>query len=149
MTGTKAFDLKDALVTRFKADTTIGAMTPPVDITYGFEGHVDELPRYAVQVGEIQWDSEDDVTLGNHRRDERFYIVLVLHSHVPGDTQPEANARIESLMQAVEASIRDPRWSGIANVISSGFVPQYLAEGADAEGRGAILLSRIYVAARI
>ena len=146
-----AFDVKDALVTKISANATLLAIPDFTadNVFYGFSGRPEEFPRLAVQIGEISWESERDVTLGGLKRDEAFYITLAIHSHVPGDTQQVANGRVKAMAQAIEILVRDPRWSQVAHVIMSGFVPQYLAEGTDAEGRGAILMARVYVTARI
>jgi len=147
---TTAFDVKDAVKAALDADATLSAMANPIcAITYGFDGRPDELPRLSVQVGEIVWDFERPITIGNRKRDEEYSIPLLIQSHVPGDTQKDANNRVKAVMQAMENIFRNERWSGVAGVWSSGIVPQQLAEGTDAEGRGAILLLRLYVTARI
>lgn len=149
--GTKAFDIKDALIVTLRTNAALLAIPhfSADNVTYGFMGRPEELPRLAIEVGEIVWDEERAISLGAARRDETFAVALIMHSHVPGDKQEDANARIKALMQAVETAIRPPRWSGISNIISSGFVPSNLAEGTDPEGRGALFFGKVYITARI
>lgn len=149
MTGTVAFDIKDALKVLLDNDVTLNAMDPKPQIDYGFDGKASEMPRFSIQIGEIFWEDESSTALGAHRRDEKFNMAILIQSHGPGDSQKEANDRVEAAMQAIEMIVRDERWSGITGVYGSGIVPQYLMEGTDAEGRASILLLRLVISARI
>lgn len=150
MAGTTAFDVKAALFNLLSANATLLAMTnPSCDVTYGFGGKPDELPRLTVQVGEIVWDSEESTALGARKVDEKYSIAILIQSHNPGDDQTDANGRVKAVMQVIESLVRDERWSSPVSIWASGLVPQYVAEGTDPEGRGAILLLRLYISARI
>lgn len=148
MAGTFAFDAKQALVDKIKADTTnFGDLVTADAIWYGYQGAAHERPREVVWIGEIEWDYEVGVGIGYQRRDEQFRIMITIESHVPGDTQEQANARVETRMQALEALLRNPRALGLS-IMEHELKPQLLGEGADSEGRGAILVLSLQVKAR-
>jgi len=148
MAGTLAFDVKAALVNLFKADAGMQALVPPDDITYGLGGFgAGERPRLLIWVGEIEWDDEVSIALGAQRRDEFFRIMITIESANEGDTQEEANNRVEAVMQAIEVLIRDPRWSGLP-LKQSQLKPQMLGEASSNTGRAAILILSLQVQAR-
>lgn len=147
--GTTAFDAKAALVTLLNTAVDEDESLAGVDIWYSYQGVSMEMPREVVWLGEIDWLSETGDSLGALHRVEEYEIVLTVEVHRPGDTQEEANARIEILFQAVETLLRQRNPLGLPNIQSCGIKPKLLGEGRDADGRGAILVSKIRVRARI
>lgn len=144
MAGTLAFDSKLALYNLIRTAPAF------VDcgVYYGYPPRTDEAERSLVWVGEIEWESEESVAMGNLRRDEIFRIVVTIEEHWPGDSQIDANARAETHLQALEALIRPKNALGISGPISVGLVPQLLGEGQDTQGRGALLVTVVRVHAR-
>lgn len=156
MPGTFAFDVKDALVTALRADATLaGIITHPEiggvvdeDISYGYgPWGPNGRPRLMIWVGEIEWDDEASVGLGMSRRDEMFRIMVTTESWVPGDTQIQANNRVQSMMKAIEALVRNPRWSGLG-IVHSELKPLMLGETLSDQGRAAVLIMSLHVRAR-
>jgi len=153
MAGTLAFDFKDAFIAALQADSTLAPMmidpAHPLEVWYGDLSSAGEFrPRLLIMVGEIQWYDERAIALGGLRRDEYFQVLVTIESHVPGDTQKEANDRVEALMQAVEHILKDPRASGLPLAYSE-LKPQMLAEGPDGnDGRGAVLVLAVDCSAR-
>jgi hypothetical protein len=99
-------------------------------------------------VGEIEWDYEQPGALGWLEREEQYRILLTIECHRPGDTQVDANHRVRDIMHAVETLMRQRNPLGIPNTQSVGIAPQLLGEGADSDGRGAILVTSILVRVR-
>ena len=150
MAGTYAFDIKTALVAMLKADAGMLAVMEnnPDAITYGYGNFgAGERPRLTVWVGEIEWDDEQAIALGGARRDELFRIMITIESAVEGDTQEEANDRVEAIMKVIEALVRNPRWSGLGDVRSE-LKPQMLGEAPGNTGRMAMLILSLQVKAR-
>lgn len=148
MAGTLAFDVKDALVDKLKLEPALAAMAADEAITYGYGVFgAGGRPRQSIWVGEIEWDDEVSVGLGQSRRDEFFRIMLTIECVFPGDTQKEANYRARDLMKVVEAMVRNPRWSGLS-VVESELKPQLLGEGPGDNGRAAMLIMSLHVRAR-
>jgi len=147
--GTTAFDAKAALVTLLNGAADPGEPLAGVDIWYSYQGASMEMPREVVWLGEVDWIDETAVSLGAMKRVEEYEIVLTVEVHRPGDTQEEANARIKSMFQAVEALLRQRNPLGLPDIESCGIKPKIWGEGRDADGRGAILVSKIRVRARI
>ena len=147
--GTTAFDAKASLFTLFSTAIGDGESLAGVDIWYSYNGASTEMPREVVWLGEVDWLDETDESLGAMHRVEEYEIVLTVEVHRPGDTQEEANARTEELFQAVEGLLRQRNPLGLPNIQSCGIKPKVLGEGRDADGRGAILVSKIRVRARI
>lgn len=142
MTGTTALDAKDALYDLLDA-------TFDFDVWYGYQGQSQEMPRELAWVGEIEWEYDRPESVGNMSRDEEYKILLTFEVHRPGDTQREANLRVEEMMQATQGLLRQRNPLGIPNVLSIGIEPRLLGEGQDADGRGAILVTSVRIRARI
>lgn len=144
MSGTTAFLAKD----RLKALLDASPDLTTVDRWYAYEGAAQEMPRECVWLGEIEWEYEKPAQMGNLSRTEEYKILLTIEVHRPGDTQREANLRVEALMQTVEGLLRQRNPLGIPNTESIGIEPQLLGEGRDADGRGAILVTAVRVRVR-
>ena len=148
---TKAFDVKEALYDLLNSNLPVPAAEnsddETVPIWYGYEA-TQNRPREVIWIGEIRWIEEGDASLGSLSREETFDIVVTVEVHIPGFTQKQANERVKVLMGYLEETVRHPGWSGIPNVRSPGLRPQYLGEGADAEGRGAVMVNLLRVTAR-
>jgi hypothetical protein len=154
MAGTRAFEVKKVLYDKLKVLVGPGAGSDArmsnVEIWYGYEVP-GELPRETVWLGEIQWTPDDrSVSLGGLKRDETFRIVTTIEVHNPDMTQYESNERAKEIMQSIEDLIRDPRWTGLTNILNSQMLPQFLGEGmnSNATGRGSILVTLVEVEAR-
>lgn len=149
MAGTTAFAVKQALFDKIRS---IPALADYLDnIYYSFTAQISERPRLAVHLGEIAWESvwddEFSPTIGANTREESYNILVLIESHGPGNDQAAANEEIRVIVQEIEAMLKNPRWSG-QDIVSSGFSPLSVAEGGDAEGRGAIMLARVRIKAR-
>lgn len=143
---TTAFDAKDNLETLVKS-----LQTDPGNVYYGHPGS--DVPDYSewIWIGEIEWDSDEPESLGNRASNEVYRIILTVESHVPADTQREANARVKVKMHAVQnALVANANPLSIPNVISTRLEPQFLGEGNNSagSGRGAILVLSVRVEAR-
>lgn len=149
MAGTLAFDMKDTLVTRLRAESAFADLAAQDDaISYGAGARgVMYRPRETIAVGEIEWSDEVAIALGYSRRDEFFQIMITIESHTPGDTQKQANERVRDRMKVIEAMVRIPTWSGLP-ITWSELKPRLLGEGPDDGGRGAILVLSLNVVAR-
>lgn len=149
MAGTMAFDMKDTLVTRLRAEPALADLAALDDaISYGFPARGAMFrPRESISVGEIEWSDELGTGLGFNRRDEYFQIMITIESHVGGDTQKQANERVRDRMKVIEAMVRVPTWSGLP-IVWSELKPRLLGEGPDDGGRGAILVLSLNVMAR-
>lgn len=145
MSGTTALDVKKDLYDKMVAAPAFAN----IDVWYGYQGgEQGDIPRQVVWLGEIQWSNEKPASLGNLKREESYSIVLTIRIEAPGDSQLEANQTAEALMTAVEDILRDPRWTSIVGVVSSGIVPQLLNEGITPTGRAAILIATVQITAR-
>jgi len=148
MPGTYAFDVKDALVDKLLLEPGLAALVADDAVTYGYGvWSVPGRPRATIWVGEIEWDDEKSVGLGQSRRDEWFRIMITIEVTFPGDTQKEANYRARDYMKIIEAMVRNPRWSGLP-VLESEIKPQLLGEGPGDMGRSAMLIMSLHVKAR-
>lgn len=150
--ATTAYAVKQALYDKLRARPALSELVDDQAIWYGFEGHAGSLPRKCIQIGEIVWDYDKPASMGNASnlsRTESYSIMILLESHVPGDTQVQANANLKALVDEIEALLKDARSLEIANIITQGFEPEYSAEGQDGtESRGAIMLGRVHITAR-
>lgn len=147
MSGTTAFAAKANLITLLRTlNDDVGF--EDVETWYSYQGAAMEMPREVIWLGEIDWVSETADALGAMSRVEEYLIILTIEVHRPGDTQEEANARIEELMTAVEGLLRARNPLSIPNTQSCGIEPKLLGEGRDADGRGAILVTNIRVRVR-
>jgi hypothetical protein len=145
MAGTTAFAIKQDLVTKI----TDAPAFAGIDVWYGYQGGASgDFPRKVVWIGEIQWDYERPASLGNLKREESYDIVLTIQVSEPGFSQQEANAAVETLLQAVEVILKDPHWTAVPGIVSSGIVPRLLNEGTTDTGRAAILITTVQVTAR-
>ena len=145
MSGTTAFDVKADLFDKITAAPAFAG----IDIWYSYEGgEQGDIPRKVVWLGEIQWDIERPVSVGAFKREEVYDIVLTIQVSEPGLNQKEANEAAETLFVAVEAILRDPRWTAIPGIVSAGVVPRLHSEGVTPTGRAAILISTVQVTAR-
>ena len=106
MTGTIAFDAKDALYNLFVAEQAGDGEFGNTEVWYGFKGRSMEMPREVIWIGEIEWDSEEPAALGALRRVEEFRIMIGIEVHLPGDDQKEVNDRLEVLITKVEELLR-------------------------------------------
>lgn len=149
MAGTTAYDVKDALHATLLAHPDFAALANDDaiwygDLTTGSEGR----PREVIMIGEIEWYDEVGTGLGQLRRDEFYQILITIESHVPDDSQQEANHRVRDWMRKLEAIIKNPRWAGLP-LVTSQLKPQVHAEGPDGDdGRGAVQVLALDVHAR-
>jgi hypothetical protein len=104
-----------------------------------------EMPREVIWIGEIEWDSEQPSALGALKRVEEFRIMLGIEVHIPGGTQKEVNDRLEVLITKVEELLRAANPLSLTGIEHCGIVPTLLAEGQDADGRGAIFLAAVRI----
>lgn len=145
---TTAFDAKSALVSLLRTAPEYADLNPD-DIWYGYlGGNAGQRPREVIWVGEIMWDDTDGSAIGFLRRDETYHIMLTVESHMPGDDQEAANARVSSRVATLVNLLRDPRALGVAGIYECGIVPQMLGEGADPDGRGAMFVVSVKIRAR-
>lgn len=148
--GTLAYDVKDKIIEKLQTapgfeEFVTGSQTYSIEYAYNEES--DMRPRSYIRTGEIMWDDEAAIALGGNRRDEFFRISIEIEVTHPGDTQKEANDRVKALMQAFEAMVRNPRWSGLP-LTDSQLKPQLHEEYPTDNGRGAILVLFLVVQAR-
>lgn len=146
--STTAFNAKDAIIALLSASPSFD----PDAVYYGHPGTT--VPDFTewVWVGEIEWDNEEAVALGGGKRDEVYRIIVTLESHVPDDTQRDANYRVKTKMYAIEQMLAvgpgNPNPLGISSAMVD-LEPQFLGEGRNAvSGRGAILVLSVRVQAR-
>jgi len=145
---TTAFDAKMALVQLLRDSPALADLGSD-DIWYGYlTGNSGQRPRELIWVGEITWDSTDGAAMGYMRQDETYHIMLTIESHVPGDDQIAANTRVSDRLATVTELLRDPRALGVPGIYECGMNPQLLGEGADPDGRGAMLIVSVRIRAR-
>lgn len=145
---TTAFEAKSALVDLLRLSPELSDMSPD-DIWFGYlGGNAGQRPREVIWVGEIIWDDTNGAALGFMRRDETYQIMMTVESHVPGDDQASANARVAGRVATIVELLRDPRALGVAGIYECGILPQMLGEGADPGGRGAVYVVAVRIRAR-
>lgn len=145
MSGTIAFDVKKALITKVKADSSFASLVA-VDAIWDSSYAGEQRPRQLLWFGEITW--EEDVPTSSLRRVETFDIRFGIEIHDADDTQTAANDKVETILQALEALINDYRVLQIGGIESLGVVPIGLGEGADTTGRIALFAGQVHVRAR-
>lgn len=151
MAGTKAFAIKRALITQAKllpALATLAAADAIWDSSYSGTAR----PKQVLWFGEILWASDQVAMVGRTppSRDEEFNIRFGIEVNDDDDIQSDANAKVETIMQAVEVMAGNSRLMGVDGIITMGVVPIGLGEGpGGAEGnRAAFLAAQVNVKAR-
>lgn len=145
---TTAFDAKAAIVSILQNAPEFADLAPD-SVWYGYlGGNAGQRPRECIWIGEITWDESDGAALGFMRRNETYQIMMTVESHMPGDDQAAANARVAGRYSTIVELLRDPRALGVPGIIECGIVPQLLGEGADPGGRGAMYVTAVKIRAR-
>ncbi len=145
---TTAFTAKDNLVALIKT------LNDPKLVYYGHPGQDVPDAHEWVWVGEIEWDSDEPIALGytaSPGHNEIYRIIVTFESHVPDDTQLDANNRVKTKLYALQQAFRASNNPlTLPNPISVRIEPQFLGEGQNQDaGRGAIMVVTVRVEARV
>lgn len=152
-TGTQAFAVKDKIIAKTKANATITALLTPADGQVWDSAYVGrDRPRLLIWFGEIIWEDERAVLAGNQTgsREEEFNVRYGIEAHMGDDTQTAANNRVRDVQQQLEIMLVDQRVlaeDGI-RIRQVDIRPLGLGEGADADGRAAVLAAQVHVIVR-
>lgn len=151
MAGTKAFQIKRAIITAAKARpgfATLAADDAIWDSAYSGA----QRPRQLLWFGEIVWSYDRNVLFGKTpaTREEEFNIRAAIEINDNDETQEEADTKAEALMQELEVMIADFRQFAIDGIVTMGIVPIGLGEGpGGAEGgRAAFMALQVNVKVR-
>lgn len=151
MLGTKAFEMKRALIAQAKLLPELADLAAE-DAIWDSAYSGTARPKKLLWFGEILWTSDQVAMVGRTppSRDEEFNIRFGIEINDDDDIQSDANAKVEEIMQAVENMAGNSRLFGIEGIITMGVVPIGLGEGpGGAEGgRAAFLAAQVNVRAR-
>jgi hypothetical protein len=130
--GTKAFAIKEALITLAKARPGL-AFLDDDDAIWDSAYSGQQRPRQVLWFGEILWTYDQNVTRGKTpsvtSREEEFNIRVGIEINDNDTVQKEANDKAEAIMHEVEAMMGDYQQFGIDGIVTIGVVPIGLGEG--------------------
>jgi hypothetical protein len=149
--GTKAFAMKKALVAAAKLNPAFSALNAD-DAIWDSAYSGTARPRQLLWFGEIVWSYDRNVVFGSTKpgREEEFNIRVGIEVNDDDDSQEDADAKAEEIMQALEEMMTPYGQYGIDGIVTMGVTPIGLGEGpGGAEGgRAAFMALQINVRAR-
>lgn len=149
--GTKAFEIKRALVTQARLRPGLSFLADQ-DAIWDSAYSGAQRDKQLLWFGEILWTSDRNVAFGGKpvSREEEFNIRVGIEINDGDDIQADADDKAEYIMQEIEDMMGDYRQFGIDGIVTMGVIPIGLGEGpGGAEGgRAAFMALQINVRVR-